>query len=66
MPREIAILGFLTPALLLILLGSIALFVLLDLGLSRLGLYGHVWHASLFRAALFTSLFCVAGLLLRP
>ena len=66
MHREVALFGFLVPSLLPILLGSIALFVLLDLSLSRLGLYGHVWHASLFRAALFTSLFCTAGLLLRP
>jgi protein AaeX len=31
-----------------------------------LGWYRFVWHPALFRAALFTTLFCVAGLLLRP
>jgi protein AaeX len=66
MPREIAVFSLLMPGLLLILLGCVVVFVLLDLGLSRLGCYRFVWHPALFRASLFTVLFCIAGLLLRP
>jgi protein AaeX len=66
MPREIALFSLLVPSLLPILVGCALLFVALDLLISRLGWYRFVWHPALFRAALFTVLFCVAGLLLRP
>jgi hypothetical protein len=54
------------PSLLPILVGCTLVFVGLDLLISRLGWYRFVWHPALFRAALFTALFCGAGLLLRP
>ena len=65
MPREIALFSLLVPSLLPILIGCVAIFFALDLILSRIGLYRHVWHSALFRAALFTTLFSVVGLLLR-
>ena len=64
MPREIAFYGALIPGLLPVFVGCLALMVPLDLVLGRLGLYRHVWHASLFRLALFVCLFGSAGLLL--
>jgi protein AaeX len=66
MPREIAIGTLLLPSLLPILLGCVLVFVAMDLLISRLGVYRFVWHPALFRASLFTVLFCIAGLLLRP
>lgn len=64
MPREIAFYGALMPGLLPVFVGSLLLMVLLDLLLSHLGLYRRVWHASLFRLALFVCVFSAAGLLL--
>lgn len=66
MPREIALFSLLVPSLLLILAGCVMVFIVLDLMLSRMGLYRHVWHPALFRAALFTTLFSAVGMLLRP
>jgi protein AaeX len=66
MPREIAIFSLLIPSLLLVFLACVLAFIALDLLVSRLGVYRFVWHPALFRASLFTVLFCVAGLLLRP
>jgi protein AaeX len=66
MPREIAIFSLFVPSLLPILFGCVVVFIALDLLISRLDWYRFVWHPALFRAALFTTLFCVAGLLLRP
>lgn len=66
MPREIAIFSLFVPTLLPILVGCALAFVALDLLISRLGWYRFVWHPALFRAALFTVLFCSTGLLLRP
>ena len=64
MPREIAFYGALMPGLLPVFVGCLVLMVPLDLLLGRIGLYRHVWHASLFRLALFVCLFGGAGLLL--
>lgn len=66
MPREISFFALLIPSLLPVLVGSALLFIALDLGLSRLGMYRHVWHPALFRASLFTVIFAAAGLWLRP
>ncbi|MGC1550038.1 MAG: DUF1656 domain-containing protein [Rhodanobacter sp.] len=66
MPREIAVFTLLVPSLLPILAGCVVAFIVLDLILSRIGLYRHVWHPALFRAALFTTLFSAVGMLLRP
>lgn len=64
MPREIGALGMLFPSLLIVMLICAAMFVLLDLALSKVGLYRHVWHPSLFRASLFLALFSASGLIL--
>ena len=66
MPRDIAVFSLLIPSLLPLFLGCVVVFIALDLGLSRLGLYRHVWHPSLFRASLFTTLFAAVGMVLRP
>jgi hypothetical protein len=66
MPREIVLFSLFVPSLLPILVACALVFVALDLLISRLGWYRFVWHPALFRAALFTTLFCAAGLLLRP
>jgi hypothetical protein len=66
MPRDIVLFSLFVPSLLPILVGCVLVFVALDLLISRLGWYRFVWHPALFRAALFTVLFCAAGLLLRP
>jgi len=66
MPREIAFQGVLLPGLLVVFIGCLALMVLLDLAIGRLGLYRHVWHPSLLRLALFACLFSAVGLLLYP
>jgi hypothetical protein len=66
MPREIAFFSLLVPGLLPILVSCAAAFVGLDLVISRLGWYRHVWHPALFRASLFAALFAAVGLLLRP
>jgi len=63
MPREISIFSLLVPGLLPILAGSVIAFGLLDRALVRSGLYRHVWHPALFRAALFVCIFSGAGLL---
>lgn len=60
MPREIAILGAYVPAVVVLCLGGAALTWVLDRLLAATGLYGLVWHPSLFRASL---LVCVCGLL---
>ncbi|MEO8780201.1 MAG: DUF1656 domain-containing protein [Rhodanobacter sp.] len=66
MPRDMAVFSLLVPSLLSIFLGCVAVFIALDLLLSRVGLYRHVWHPALFRASLFTTLFAAIGMLLHP
>jgi hypothetical protein len=61
-----AVFSLLVPSLLPLFLGCVAAFIALDLVLSRVGLYRHVWHPALFRASLFTTLFGALGMLLRP
>ena len=56
MPRELSLFSVLVPSLLVVVALTTALFVLLDLALSRAGMYRHVWHPALFRAALYASL----------
>ena len=64
MPREIEIAGILEPGLLLVLIGCLSLLWGMDLLIGRLGLYRYVWHPSLFRLAVFASLFGALGLIL--
>jgi protein AaeX len=66
MSSDIGFLSLIMPALLVILLVSVVLFIGLDFLLSWLGCYRQVWHPALFRAAIFTMLFCGMSMLLRP
>jgi len=65
MPVEIEIFGFFAPVLLPVLLGSVVVFVLLDLLLAKTGIYQFAWHPGLFRGALFVVLFCAAALVIQ-
>jgi protein AaeX len=57
MLREVGISGALAPSLLIYFLVAIPTFLVLDLPLSRLGLYRLLWHPPLARFALFVCLF---------
>ena len=65
MPAEVPVFGFFAPILLGVLIVSIVLFIVLDLILARLRVYRFAWHPSLFRVALFISLFCALSLLVQ-
>jgi protein AaeX len=65
MPVEIDICGFFAPILLLVFVGCVVVFVVLDLLLAKLGVYRLAWHAGLFRLALFVVLFCGVALLVQ-
>lgn len=60
MSREIAIFGAYMPAIVPLFIGGAALTWALDRLLAMTGVYGLVWHPSLFRASL---LACVCGVL---
>lgn len=60
MPREVEIFGVLMPGLLLVGLLAFAVQYGLDWLCSHYGVYRHVWHSALFRAAMFA---CVWGAL---
>jgi hypothetical protein len=56
-PREIAIFDALLPGLLLVFVIAMLLQIVLDRVLKTLGVYRFVWHAGLFRVALFICVF---------
>ncbi|MFM0658071.1 DUF1656 domain-containing protein [Paraburkholderia sediminicola] len=64
MPREIVLLSLLVPTLLPLFLGCAMAYWIVDRALARMGLFRHVWHPALFRAALFVCLFSGVSLLL--
>lgn len=64
MPREIAFASLLLPTLLPVFIGCSAAYWLIDRILARAGVFRHVWHPALFRAALFVCLFSGVSLLL--
>ena len=61
---EIDLLGAFAPAIALWLVCSLAVFVFLDLLLTRMRFFRLFWHAPLARFGLFACLFCAGGLLL--
>ena len=63
MPVEIALTDALVPSLMLVYIGCLLLFLIIDTLVGHFGLYRYVWHPSLFRVALFFCLFGAAGLL---
>jgi hypothetical protein len=62
-PHEVALFDALVPGLLLVFLACLVLLWAVDAVVGRFGLYRYVWHASLFRLALFVCMFGAAGLL---
>lgn len=64
MPREIALLDALVPALFLAFLCSVVLQMLLDRIFGVCGVYRHVWHPPLFRLSFFICIFSGCGLLI--
>jgi hypothetical protein len=64
MPVEIEFVGFFAPILLPVLVASVVTFAILVL--ARYRVYRFAWHPSLFRVALFMTLFCGAALLVQP
>lgn len=65
MPREIAVFDALIPSLLLVFIAAMLLQAGLDKLCTRLGIYRYVWHAGLFRVALFVCVFGGLALLLK-
>lgn len=65
MPREIAVFDALVPTLLLVFVAAMLLQVVLDRICARLGVYRYVWHAGLFRVAMFVCVFGSLALLLK-
>jgi hypothetical protein len=63
MPHEIVFFSLLVPGLLPVFLGCAMVYWAADRVLARMGLFRHVWHPALFRAALFVCLFSGVGLL---
>jgi hypothetical protein len=61
---EIDLLGAFVPAIAVWFVGSLAIFVVVDFLLTRMGLFRLLWHAPLARLGLFSCLFCVGGLIL--
>jgi hypothetical protein len=64
MPRELDLLGLYVPSLLVLFVGSMPVYWLLDGALAHAGCYRHVWHIDLFRLCLFVILFGSVGLYL--
>ncbi len=62
MPREIPLFNAMVPALLLIFLGTLVLYLLLDRLLADWDLDRLVWHPALFRLAIFICVFSLLGI----
>ena len=61
---EIDLLGAFVPAIAAWFVGALAIFVVIDVLLTRMGFFRLFWHAPLVRFGLFSCLFCAGGLLL--
>ncbi len=62
MQREIIFSGALFPTLVPVFLATGILMFFIDRLFARWGLYSHVWHPALFRAAIFAGIFSGIGL----
>ena len=62
--NEIDLLGAFVPAIAAWLVFSLAVFVIVDLLLTKAGFFQMFWHAPLARFGLYACLFCVGGLIL--
>jgi hypothetical protein len=61
---EIDLIGAFVPAIAAWFVCALAVFVVVDLLLTRMGFFRLFWHAPLARFGLFACLFCVGGLIL--
>ena len=61
---EIDLLGAYVPAIAAWFVCALAIFVVVDLLLTRVGFFRLFWHAPLARFGLFVWLFCAGGLIL--
>jgi protein AaeX len=59
---EVDILGAFVPGIAVSLFGSLVIFIILDVLLTRVGLYRLFWHPALARVSLFVCWFCAGGL----
>ena len=59
---EIDVLGAFVPAIAVWLFAAVAIFIVVDVPLTKAGFYRLFWHAALVRASLFVCWFCAAGL----
>jgi len=61
---EIDLIGAFVPAIAAWFVCALAIFVVVDLLLTRAGFFRLFWHAALARFGLFVCLFCAGGLIL--
>jgi hypothetical protein len=59
---EVDVLGAFVPGIAVWLFGSLVIFMVLDVLLTKAGFYRLFWHAALVRTSLFVCWFCAAGL----
>jgi hypothetical protein len=59
---EVDVLGAFVPGIAVWLFGSLVIFIVLDVLLTKAGFYRLFWHAALVRASLFVCFFCAGGL----
>jgi protein AaeX len=62
MLAEVDVLGAFVPGIAVWLIGSLVIFIILDLLLTRAGFYRLFWHPALARTSLFACWFCAGGL----
>jgi protein AaeX len=59
---EVDVLGAFVPGIAVSLFGSLVIFIILDVLLTRAGFYRLFWHPALARASLFVCWFCALGM----
>ncbi len=59
---EVDVLGAFVPGIAVWLFGSLVIFMVLDVLLTKAGFYRLFWHPALARASLFACWFCAVGL----
>jgi hypothetical protein len=63
---EVDVLGAFVPGIAVWLFGSLVIFIILDILLTRVGVYRLFWHPALARVSLFVCWFCAGGLASAP
>jgi len=62
MNKFITIFSIQIPALIVIFIATVFVQILLDFILSSIGFYKYVWHAGLFRTAMFVCIFTIPAI----